>query len=166
MGEDVDASLWYGDSHSAEGEMGDNLIAGRTEQDQNLDRPVPEKEEEEEEVQHKVEINFDDWTTYFDSVTGVELDKNLVESAMIKRNAGGEPSLFAATPPLDPFRMIVSMAVWTWCPKKNLDFVHVRKAHLNGKARRHLVIRLPKEVGGGLAVWDKRCSCLLGRVRC
>eukprot|EP00971_Amphidinium_carterae_P241273 4790789-Amphidinium_carterae.1 len=42
-----------------------------------------------------------------------------------------------------------------WCPKTVLDFVDVRKAHLNGQVRRHLVIRLPKEVGGGLAVLER-----------
>ena len=165
----------------------------------NPDRPVPEENGKIQEM----EVCLDEWATYFDDITGVELDKGLVEAAIreelkfmeslpvwrripddevpsdakvidtrwvmvnkgdttnveirarlvareIKGSASSEPMLFAATPPLDAFRIMISMAAWS--PKKVLDFVDVRKAHLYGLAKRQLVIRLPKEVGGGLAL--------------
>ena len=40
-----------------------------------------------------------------------------------------------------------------------LDFVDVRKAHLNGLARRDLYVRLPAEAGGRVA---KLVRCLYG----
>ena len=46
--------------------------------------------------------------------------------------------------------MLISLAATnrTWC----LDFIDVRKAHLNGKSKRRVVVKLPKHAGGGFGV--------------
>ena len=52
----------------------------------------------------------------------------------VKGTSEGEPGLFAATPPLEALMCLVSLA--TTNKDKVLDFIDVRKAHLNGLARR------------------------------
>ena len=61
--------------------------------------------------------------------------------------------MFAATPPLEAFRALISLAATnkTWC----LEFIDIRKAHLNRKARRRVVVKRPKHAGGGLAILQR-----------
>ena len=59
-------------------------------------------------------------------------------------------SEFAATPPLEALRILISMAASD--SGLFLDFIDVRKAHLNGAVRRRVVIRLPKDMGGGFGL--------------
>ena len=56
-----------------------------------------------------------------------------------------DASEYAATPPIEAFRAMVSMAASR--PKFRMDFLDARKAHLNAHAKRRVVIRLPKEAG-------------------
>ena len=56
-------------------------------------------------------------------------------------------SEFAATPPLEALRALISIAASN--RKLLLDFLDVRKAHLNGIAKRRIIVRLPKELGRG-----------------
>ena len=56
-------------------------------------------------------------------------------------------SEFAATPPLEALRVLISLAATD--SSLHLDFVDVRKAHLNGAIKRRVVIRLPREMGRG-----------------
>ena len=51
-------------------------------------------------------------------------------------------SEFAATPPLEALRALISIAASS--PRLNLDFLDVRKAHLNGVAKRRVVIKIPQ----------------------
>ena len=78
----------------------------------------------------------------------------LVACEVTYSSAGGfNADLFAATPPLEVFRALISLAatIKTWC----LEFIDIRKAHLNGKARRRVVVKLPKQAGGGLAILQR-----------
>ena len=65
----------------------------------------------------------------------------------VKGAAASEAMYFSATPPLDALKCIISLAACD--ATKKLDFIDVRKAHLNGTARRTIAVRLPKEAGGG-----------------
>ena len=179
-----------------------NGLAAEMDAARNPDRPVAE----EPSIMEGVAIRVDPWKEYYDTVTGVQLDAELVKQAMtdelaamekmkvwrriaarevptgapviptkwvltnkgdsermdvrarlvaceVKGAANSEAALFAATPPLDALRCLISLAAS--CREKVLDFVDVRKAHLNGKARRSLVVKLPKEAGGGMAVLQR-----------
>ena len=82
---------------------------------------------------------------------GPDVRARLVACEVKFSSAGGtNADLFAATPPLEVFRALISLAATnrTWC----LDFIDVRKAHLNGKSRRRVVVKLPKQAGGGFGV--------------
>ena len=145
------------------------------------------------------------WKTYYDTVTGVELNTELVRKTMedevfmmekmpvcrrlgdgeqapdrviptkwvltnkddaqnvevrarlvaceAKGAASSEPTLFAATPPLEALRCLVS---WAAADRTRvLDFVDMRRAHLDGSARRDLYVRLPTEAGGGVAKLER-----------
>ena len=59
----------------------------------------------------------------------------------VKHEKGSDAALFVATPPIDALRCIISGACHD--PETTLDLVDVRKAHLNGLARRVLYVRLP-----------------------
>ena len=59
-------------------------------------------------------------------------------------------SEFAATPPLEALRVLISLAASS--PGFYLDFLDVRKAHLNGIAKRRVVIKVPPEAGGGFGL--------------
>ena len=61
-----------------------------------------------------------------------------------------DASEYAATPPIEAFRAMVSLAASH--EKFRLDFLDVRKAHLNAASRRRVVVRLPKEAGGGFGL--------------
>ena len=68
----------------------------------------------------------------------------------VKGAAASEAQLFAAAPPLESLRCLISLAASD--KRKHLDFIDVQRAHRNGTARRTVVIRLPPEAGGGTAV--------------
>ncbi len=61
--------------------------------------------------------------------------------------------LFAATPPIEAVKMLLSMAVTEgigyqrnkWKSGKKLDFIDVRRAYFHAKARRTVFIELPEE---------------------
>ena len=59
----------------------------------------------------------------------------------VKHEKGSEAAFFVATPPIDALRCIISGACHD--QQTTLDLVDVRKAHLNGLARRALYVRLP-----------------------
>ena len=61
-----------------------------------------------------------------------------------------DASEFAASPLLEALRTMVSIAASD--SRQYLDFLDVRKAHLNGVCKRRVVIKLPVEVGGGYAL--------------
>ncbi len=63
----------------------------------------------------------------------------------IKGRDGSSADTFAATPPLDALRMMVSIAASN--PDYCLDFIDIKKAHLNGKIQRRLILQLPAEMG-------------------
>ena len=78
---------------------------------------------------------------------GPDVRARLVACEVKFSSAGGtNADLFAITQPLEVFRALISLAATnrTWC----LDFIDVRKAHLNGKSRRRVVVKLPKQAGG------------------
>ena len=62
-------------------------------------------------------------------------------------------SEFAATPPLEALRVLISLAASS--PGLYLDFLDVRKAHLNGIAKRRVVIKIPPEAGGGYGLLQR-----------
>ena len=82
----------------------------------------------------------------------VEIRARLV-ACEVKGAAESEPTLFAATPPLDALRCLISLAASR--RGEVLDFVDIRKAHLNGRARREIYVKLPKEAGGGPAILER-----------
>ncbi len=57
-------------------------------------------------------------------------------------NTDKREDLFAATPPLDAFKIILSIAVMK---DKALDFIDVRRACFHAEARRDIFVNLPKE---------------------
>ena len=63
------------------------------------------------------------------------------------RHFAPEASVFAATPPLEALKILVSLAASQ--PQWVMDFLDVRKAHLNGMVKRRVIIKLPKEAGSG-----------------
>ena len=64
-----------------------------------------------------------------------------------------DASEFAATPPLEALRAMISIAASD--SLLHLDFLDVRKAHLNGLCERRAVTKLPVEVGGGYALLNR-----------
>ena len=71
----------------------------------------------------------------------------------VKGADASEAHLFAATPPLDALRVFIALAACM--PEFTLDFLDIRKAHLNGASKRCIAIHLPKEAGGGYAILDR-----------
>lgn len=71
------------------------------------------------------------------------------------RRSGGleglEAQLFAATPPLEALRAILSLAMSRRCSRRGgrlkLGFIDIKKAHLFGKVKRKIFIELPAEAG-------------------
>ena len=79
-----------------------------------------------------------------------DTDKPVIRARLVacevKGAAESEPSLFAPTPPLEALRCVISLA--SADRRKILDFVDIRKAHMNGRARRKIVVRRKKQAEG------------------
>ena len=71
----------------------------------------------------------------------------------VKGYAASEASLFVSTPPLDALRAMIALAACD-C-SMSLDFLDIRKAHLNGISSRLVAIKLPKEAGSGVAILER-----------
>ena len=80
-------------------------------------------------------------------------------------NTYQEEAYFAATPPLECKRALISQMVTertrNGAPLK-LCFVDVRKAYFNGRPTRNLYVRLPKEMGLPRSMLGKLQRCLYG----
>ncbi len=57
-------------------------------------------------------------------------------------NTEKREDLFAATPQLDAFKLILSIAVMH---DKQIDFIDVRRAYFHAEARRQILVELPVE---------------------
>ena len=61
---------------------------------------------------------------------------------------------FAPMPALEMMKLLLSLAAMWRTTRRGgvlvIMVIDVRKAHLNGDIRRRVVIRIPKEMGGGL----------------
>jgi len=69
-----------------------------------------------------------------------------------------DDSLFAATPPLEALRMIISDAATTGKEERKVLLVDVRKAHLHAEAIREVFVQLPPEIRRpGYCARLKRC---------
>ena len=88
-------------------------------------------------------------TTRWVIVNKGEDAKPLVRARLVAREIkgrdGSSADTFAATPPLDALRMMVSIAASNrdYC----MDFIDIKKAHLNGKITRRVILQLPAEMG-------------------
>jgi hypothetical protein len=69
------------------------------------------------------------------------------------KTANAEAAFFAATPPLEATKALLAAA--SADRRAGLMLIDVRKAHLNGTCRRGVVIKLPRECGGGFGVLNK-----------
>ena len=68
-----------------------------------------------------------------------------MEVKYIKGIGGMDASLFSATPPIEAFKALISIAA---SDKKNiLGQIDIQKTHLYGKSKRKIAIILPKECG-------------------
>ena len=80
-------------------------------------------------------------------------------------NVHGDASFFAATPPLESKRMLLSQFATERTrhgkPLK-LSFIDVRKAYFYGRPSRNLYIRPPQELGLPKHVVCKRVRCMYG----
>ena len=76
----------------------------------------------------------------------------------------GRDDLFAATPPLEAKRMLLSRAATITvgiCSRKLL-FIDAKKAHLNPRCREDVFIELPEECGAGPGICGKLDFWLYG----
>ena len=73
----------------------------------------------------------------------------------------GRDNLFAATPPLDAKRMLLSTAA-TCTSGRKLLFIDAKKAHLNPKCEQDVYVELPEEAGCGPGICGKRNYWLHG----
>ena len=76
-----------------------------------------------------------------------------------------DPSFFAATPPLEAKRLLMSQ----WASERHRDgerlqlhFADAKKAYFNGKPVRSLYLRLPKEMGMSSNVVGRLLRCCYG----
>ena len=83
------------------------------------------------------------------TLKGLDVRARLV-ACEVKGSDASEAHLFAATPPLDALRVLIALAASM--PDLSLDFLDIQKAHLNGTSTRCIVVKLPKQAGGGYAI--------------
>ena len=80
-------------------------------------------------------------------------------------NHSPEDGYFAATPPLECKRALISQMVTERSrngANLKLSFVDVRKAYFNGRPTRNIYVRLPKEMGLPRTMLGKLTRCLYG----
>ena len=83
----------------------------------------------------------------------------------INVGGGADASFYAATPPLEAKRLLMSR--WATERKRNgknlkIHMLDVRKAYVNGVPTRSLYVKLPFEMGMGKSVWAKLRRCIYG----
>ena len=140
----------------------------------NPEMPAPEERSTLERLQESV------WKRYFEIAIGAEQEKESViravadeADALGKMSSTGTKIVLtkwvladegdndnadirarlrpnSPTPPLEALGCLFSLA--SADRRKVLDFVEIRKAHLNWNARRKTVARLPPDAGGGLGI--------------
>jgi hypothetical protein len=67
---------------------------------------------------------------------------------------------FAATPPLETLRMILSIAAEN--PEKDVSLVDISRAYFNAFIEREVFVELPKEAGCGKGVIGRLVKCMYG----
>ena len=95
---------------------------------------------------------------------GMEVRCRLV-ARDFKGNDKGRDDLFAATPPLEAKRMLLSRAatiIVGSCSRKLLFIIDAKKAHLNPRCREDVFIELPEECGAGPGICGKLNFWLYG----
>jgi len=68
----------------------------------------------------------------------------------VKKERGMNVEYFSSTPPLEALRMLITIA--SSRRRSGVMLVDIKKAHLNGRSQRTVIVKLPAEAGGGHAV--------------